>query len=450
MSTGSVLQPPKILCVDGDPTALLLYREILAEQDFAIETATTAEQGLALARRFLPDLIVSDVRLSGASGHEFCREVRRDAYLGTAMFILASGPKADPGGAVADLAGGADDYILKPIRKSELVAKLQALLRIKRLQDDLLVSNQKLTKALNHLKRYKGELEKKHLALQKEKAILQNSLQQISLMAHEREETHSRLEQLFEVQEGNFTHLTTLLAGIIESKRQYHRGHSKQVAEIAAFIAQQLGLPREEIRSIRIAALLHELGKLSVPDDLALKNPATYSQQEKELLMQHPLKGAAMLQKFSGFEKIARIIRHTHEHVDGSGVPDGLQGDQIPIGSRIIEAAGLYDNLVYRTRDGGAADAMARIEEQIGTRLDPAVVRHLAQYAARHPRDESERIREVSLYELQPGMILACGICTTRGMKLLPANTAITTESISQITHYHQIDPIEEIVFIRE
>jgi putative nucleotidyltransferase with HDIG domain len=450
MGTSDVLQPPKILCVDDDPTTLLLYRRMLDGQAFVLETATTAEQGLALARRFLPDLIVSEVFLSGASGHEFCREVRRDAYLRNTIFILASDIKRDAGDAAADPVGGADDYILKPVQKLELVAKLQALLRIKRLQDDLLASNQKLAKALNHLKRYKRELEQKHLALQKEKTILQNSLQQISLMAHEREETHRRLKQLFAVQEDTFTHLTTLLAGIIESKRQYHRGHSKKVAEIATFIARQFGLSREEVRSIHIAALLHELGKLSVPDDLALKNPATYTQQEKDLLIQHPLKGAAMLQKLGGFEKIARIIRHTHEHVDGSGVPDGLKGDQIPIGSRIIEAAGIYDNLVYRTQGICAADAMARIEDKIGTRLDPAVVRHLTQYAARHPPDEKERIREVSLYELQPGMILACGICTSRGMKLLPAATEMTAAAISQLTHYHQIDPIEEIVFVRE
>lgn len=450
MSADSVLKPPKILCVDDDPTTLLLYGKILAGADFELETAASAEEGLALARRFLPDLIVSDVIMTGTDGHEFCRQVRRDPYLQSSIFILASGTKVDSSDAVAGLEGGADDYILKPVKKDELIAKLQAFLRIKRLQDELLVSNQKLAKAFSHLKRYKTELEKKHAALKKEKRILQNSLKQISLMAREREETHRRLEKLYEVQEGNFTNLTTLLAGIIEGKRQYHRGHSKKVAEIATFIAQQLKLPGDEIRSIRTAALLHELGKLSIPDELAMKNPEEYSRQEKDLLMQHPLKGAAMLEKFTGFEKIAQIIRHSHEHVDGSGVPDGLKGGQIPIGSRIIEAAGIYDNLVYRTKGGLVADAMARIEEEIGTRLDPSVVRHLHQYAAQNPVDEGERIREISLYELQPGMILASGIFTSRGIKLLPINTEITAESLSQITHYHKIDPIEEIVFIRE
>jgi len=442
-------QTAAILCVDDDPVMLDIYRKYLDGSGYSFFAAASAVEGLELAREIRPDIIVSDVVMSPVDGIEFCREVRRIPELRTTIFILVSAVKDRSADAVNGLEGGADEYLFKPLQQQEFLAKIKAFLRIKSLQDKLLASNRKLDKALRHVKGYKKILEEKNEALSSEKEMLQNSLKQISLLMEDREKTNAELARLNASQKEFFNGIIDILSGVIESKRQYHRGHSRKVSEIAAFMAQEWTLPPEQVRRIEIAALLHELGKLSIPDDLAMKNPAAYSEREKDLLSGHPVEGAALLEKFKGFKGIARIVRHFHERVDGTGSPDRLRREEIPVGSRIVAAANIYDNLVFRKKDGSNDAAFEMIEGLVGSHLDAKAVFCLHKYAAEHPVREDDRARIVSLYELEPGMTLAGGIFTVGGAMLLPRNSVLTEASIHQIIQYSKQDPIEEKIFIR-
>lgn len=440
----------RILCVDDDSASLDIYGACLTDAGYQVYLAENAEDGYRLAFDKRPDIIISDVVMPGDSGLDFCKRVRETSALRTTIFILASAVKTDNEHMRQGVDAGADDYLFKPVQPFELLNKIKSFLRIKALQDKLVASNSKLNTALAELEGYKTKLEEKNQALSKEKEMLQNSLRQIQLMVADRERTNKQLEALNAAREDNFNGLISLLSGTIESKRQYHRGHSRKVAEISIFIADEVGLDPSEVRVIEIAALLHELGKLSIPDELAMKNPESYTQAERDFLSRHPVEGAALLETFPGLHAVATVIRHFHENVDGTGTPDGLKGEHIPIGSRIIAAANLYDNLVYRRKGGRIETALEIIEAHVGARLDARIVHYLHKYAAGHPVKASDKARAVKLVELEPGMTLAAGIFSTKGAKLLPINTVLTESAIRQIAQFHKQEPIEDIVFVKD
>jgi response regulator RpfG family c-di-GMP phosphodiesterase len=448
MTKNDPKRSPRILFVDDSDLERKLYEGYLQGFDCQLKTAASAGEGLDIAREFLPDIIISDVIMPGEDGLEFCRKTKGDNALSDTIFILISGASHGEG-SLEGFEAGADDFLYKPFGKKELLAKLKAFLRIKFLQDDLSRTNRKLGKALEVLEDTKTELEEKNTALLEEKEMIESSLKQISLMAAEREKTNLELERLNEVHSKNIEGLITILSSFIESKRQYHRGHSKKVAEISSFMARELNLPEETIRHIETAALLHELGKLSIPDDLAMKDPRDYTPEEKNFLSQHPVQGAGLLAKITGFEEVALIIRHFHECYDGTGPPDNLVGNDIPVGSRIIALANLVENLVYRQADMETKRAFEIIEENMGSKFDPTLNNLVHVYVLEHPADEAPTVREMRLLELEPGMELAGGIFTVSGTKLLPIGTILTEAAIKQVVHYNKLEPVAETVYIK-
>jgi len=316
-------------------------------------------------------------------------------------------------------------------------------------QDDLSSSDKKMRKAHLQIDELKKGLEETAGELGRTKEMLAHSLKQISMMVAERERTSKEVAQLNQIQDENFHALVSILSDAIESKFRYRRGHSKKVAEISVFLAREENLPEEAVRNIETAALLHEVGKLSLPDELAAKDAGEYTRIEKDLLINHPAAGASLLKKFAGFKKVAHIIRHIHEKVNGNGVPDRLRQSDIPIGSRIIAAANIFDHLVHRKTESDARKAFEVIEDKVGSSLDGKFVFYLQKFSEKYPRSDAEKPRSMNLFELESGMELAAGIFTLGGAKLLPVNTVLTDESIRQVAQYAKGEPVMETVFIK-
>jgi response regulator RpfG family c-di-GMP phosphodiesterase len=444
------IEKKKILCISDQADTQAQFSKSLEDTQHVLLSAHHAQEGLALARKHLPDFIFISASIFMAAGEGFSHEISQIQYLESTPLTLLYESEKDQQWISPDPVKNADDFLLLPSGPDTLLPKLSILSRVKTLKANAIDAQQKYYKAVSRLKAFKEELERKNEALLNEKKRLKSSLKQISSMIEEREVTNKKLQMLLDKQKIDFNSLTALLSSAIESKRQYHRGHSKKVAEISVFIGKKFKLSKKEIRHIEIAAQLHEIGKMSIPDDLALKNPRDYTQQEKDFLIQHPVHGAMMLEKFSGFKEVAKIIRYFHENIDGSGVPDSLCGQEIPLGSRIIRVAGAYDNLVHRNQDISPARAFEIIEDRIGSRYDSMVVHFLHNYAHRHPVDEADKRKLYKIIELKPGMVLASGIYTVSGTKLLPLNTVLTEENIHQIAHYNSIEPLQDIVFIKD
>lgn len=173
------------------------------------------------------------------------------------------------------------------------------------------------------------------------------------------------------------------LARAVEIREQGTTGSAHLRAQYATLIARRLGLSAQATRDIELAALLQEIGKVSVPYSILNKSdPLT--PEEREVLKLHPVLGQRMIEQVPSLARLAPIIRHHHEHWDGSGYPDGLQGEEIPLASRILHVVG---DFVEALRGKEAPDALARRQalEQIvtgkGTHYDPRVVEALEQVA---------------------------------------------------------------------
>jgi diguanylate cyclase (GGDEF)-like protein/putative nucleotidyltransferase with HDIG domain len=173
------------------------------------------------------------------------------------------------------------------------------------------------------------------------------------------------------------------LARAVDARDVYTGSHSQRVAELAARTARRLGLPDEEVELTRLAASLHDLGKLAIPEEI-LRKPGPLTEPERIVLERHPQIGFRMLESL-GVDPVADWVLHHHERWDGSGYPDGLSGERIPLGARIIFVADAYDAMiserVYRRRVS-PEEAVAELDRCAGTQFDPDVVAALAEELA--------------------------------------------------------------------
>jgi HD-GYP domain-containing protein (c-di-GMP phosphodiesterase class II) len=166
------------------------------------------------------------------------------------------------------------------------------------------------------------------------------------------------------------------LAAAIDGKDPYTRGHSERVSRMSIAIAQRLGLSDEECEKIRISALLHDVGKIGI-DDSILKKPAALTDEEYQIMKQHPQKGYKIMSQIPAMKEFLPGMYMHHEMVNGEGYPQGLKGDEIPLMGKVVAVADTFDAMTtdrpYQ-RAMKFEDAVARIQSFVGTRYDEKVV----------------------------------------------------------------------------
>jgi len=186
------------------------------------------------------------------------------------------------------------------------------------------------------------------------------------------------------------------LAIALLERDRYTGEHSESVVDMAFGVAQSLGLSPAQVEDVRAAALLHDIGKVGIPDAI-LNKPGPLTPDERTVMAEHPVIGERILRGIGGFAPVADIVRHEHESYDGSGYPDGLSGDEIPIGSRIILACDAYHAMTgdrpYRARMSHA-DAFRELRRCAGGQFDPNVTAALVAHFY-HERSGRSMLRAV-------------------------------------------------------
>ena len=224
-------------------------------------------------------------------------------------------------------------------------------------------------------------------------------------------------------------------------------------AALSSQLAQALDLPQKAIEAIEIAALLHDIGKIGIPDKIISKSSHLLTRQQLDLLARHVNIGRELLEPIFALENIGKMILHHHENYDGSGKPDKLAGEAIPLGSRIITVTDTFINLTEKTHTKvkiTQEKAFKELESKGGTILDPVLVEKFIEIVRSSKNRPQTVMLEtlMSIEELQPGMLLARDIFSTRGANVLRKGQVLAQQHIDYLKEYDRLEKIFSEIFV--
>jgi response regulator RpfG family c-di-GMP phosphodiesterase len=310
----------RVLIVENDQEARRTLEECLAKAGYEMHYASSAAQAAELLRTRKFDIMLSDTLVLGAEGVE---------VLGLATAIHPTMPivlTAEPsmaGAAREAMRHGVTDLLVTPFNENELPVVIERNIERKRLERQML--------------------------LEKSTGIL---LQAIDA-----------------------------LVAAIDAKDRMTAGHTTRVTHICLAIADTLGMPSEERYTLELAARLHDIGKISLPDS-ALNKSGALSEEEWAAMMRHPAVGSQIVGAIGDLSYVATIVRHHHERLDGKGYPDGLQGEAIPLLARIIGVADAFEAMTSERsfrRKMSSAEAISELRRCVNTHYSAEIVEALVE-----------------------------------------------------------------------
>ncbi len=308
-----------ILIVDDESSGRRALESLLLGQGYGLAFATSGAEALVLARRMEPDLILLDVMMPGMDGLESLRQLRSISRLAEIPVILVTALD-DRASRLAGLEAGADDYVTKPIDRSELRTRVRTIIRLNRYR--------KLQEALTSLEEAYD-------------ATLEGWVRALDLREHELE------------------------------------GHSLRVAEMTVRLARAMGVEPDALIHIHRGALLHDIGKIAIPDTI-LRKAGPLDDAEWAIMRRHPEYARSMIEPIAFLRPALEIPFCHHERWDGKGYPRGLKGEEIPRPARIFSVVDVWDALIttrpYRACWEGPRVAQY-LQDNAGTHFDPEVVR---------------------------------------------------------------------------
>jgi putative two-component system response regulator len=342
-------QRPTVLAVDDTPANLNLLSQLLGKQ-YRVQIAVSGAKALELARRRAPDLIVLDVMMPEMDGYEVCRQLKADPRTRDVPVIFLTALNGTEDETRGFDVGGAD-FVAKPFTPATLQSRVQKHLELKAWRDMLRDRN----------------------------AWLQNELD-------------ARLEEVEQLRDTTLFVMVSLAEFRDEDTGNHLNRTQEYVRELAQWLVDEKLAPRELdaacVEALAKAAPLHDIGKIAIPDAVLLK-PAPLSPPEWDVMKTHARTGAELLKR--AVDRLGKragpllhygmqIARHHHERWDGSGYPDGLAGEAIPLSARLMAVADVYDALISQRpykEPMSHEQALARIEQDAGSHFDPVLVRGL-------------------------------------------------------------------------
>jgi response regulator RpfG family c-di-GMP phosphodiesterase len=424
--------PARILCVDDEPSILSALKRVFRPHGYAVFTAVSGKEGLALLENEPIDVVVSDMRMPEMDGAQFLERVF-ERWPATKRILLTG--YADASATIAAINRGKIwRYVAKPWNDDELVLTVQQALAHRQLIDE--------NERLSRLTRQQNE-ELKELNAGLERKVAERTAQ-LAEALKSLEDAHGQLRQ-------SFLATIQLFSGLVELRGGKLAGHSRRVADIARHLAEQMKLPEADQQDVFLAALLHDIGKLGLPDNLLNAPFNALTPQGKAEVMRHPAKGQQLLMAVEQLANAARIIRHHHECLDGSGYPDGLVGLAIPLGARILAVANDYDALqtgALTLHAHTASEAQQFLLKERGHRYDPEVV---DAFFAMLAEEEAKRPKELALRvaDLRPGMVLTRDLTHRDGYTLLPGGRVLNADVIGRLAALEQAEGLTLAIHVR-
>lgn len=401
-----------VLCVDDERGILSSLRRLLRPEGYVVHMAEGGDEALALLEHTSVDLVISDMRMPGMDGAEFLARVRSRWPASIRMLLTGY---ADLGSTIDAInRGEIHRFISKPWDDEQL-------LRIVR--DGL----------------SRRVLEREREALRVQVAEQNQELLQLNVLLEEKVEARTaELARANESLKQNFLTSIKVFSNLIEIRHPMLRGHSARVAALAGSMARHLNLNQAQINEVFAAALLHDIGKIGLADEVIAQPSDRLSGEPLKAWRAHAAQGESALLALDSMRGAARIIRHHHERWDGKGFPDGLQGEAIPPGARILAVANDFDSYMHGLVCGVRHSEDASFDYILqgrGSRYDAGIV-----VALRAALDEAitARVRDDALTvdKLEPGMKLSRDLVDRDGRLLLAADFVLDGVVIRQIREY--------------
>jgi response regulator RpfG family c-di-GMP phosphodiesterase len=418
----------KILFVDDEENILHAMERLFLDEEFEILTANSGAKGLELLRQH-PDvaLIVSDQRMPVMGGVDFLAQARQ--LVPHALRIILTG-YADIGATVDAInRGGAYRYITKPWNDDDLLQTIRDGVR----QYRLVWENQELNKTVARQNEELAEWNRN---------LKNRVMEQTAAVRAKSEELHGMSQKFRD----NYERSLQAFAGLIELRDSASRSHSKNVAALAVTLAGRVGLSAEEIEIIRVAAMLHDIGKIGIPDRLLHKMVSEMDTADLIQYKSHSVRGQAAIDLIEDLRQAGILIRNHHERMDGRGFPDALKGEAIPLGARIIGICDAIDHLVDDSQgENGVVSALEQIAARVPKEFDPALMTHLpatvsAIYSIILHQQELVQ-KELFPRELCEGMKVVEDVVSGTGLFLLSRGALLDAGKIQALKRYYEIDP---------
>lgn len=423
----------RILFIDDEKNILNSLNRLFFEEEYEIMLANSPGEAIEIIKALEVPVIVSDQRMPSMTGVEFFTEARN--IQGDSIRIILTGYSDVEAAQKAINKGAVYRFLSKPWDDNELKNTIKQAIEYYRLQK----SNQQLFEEnLERNTELKSLNENLNLKVrERTKAIMQKN--------QELHEANSKLSD-------SFGKIVRVIVEILEVKSRELSSHSKRVAAAARYTAAEMGKSEAEVESIEIAAMLHDIGKISMSEQTITKRENLLSPEEISLWKGHPLTAERILSNIDQLAEVRRIIRHHHENYNGSGYPDGLKGKEIPLGSRIIAVVDSYDKLVNKTYinvDNTRTRALKALRLKMGLELDSEVVSSFINVL--HSRKTQKKTRkeiELKPFELKNNMILSRDLYTTRGMMVFPKDKRLDGASIKTILDSERLEKLLTAVYV--
>ncbi len=430
-------EPMEILFVDDEINVLQSLKRLFLDEEYEVLIANSGQEGLDILKdNSNIGLIVSDQRMPGMTGVEFLEKAK--ALMPDALRILLTG-YADIN-AVADAInrGGAYRYITKPWKDDELLQIISEAAQ----RYSLIRENKRLQAIVKHqneeLKNWNSQLE----------YFVQEQTLEI-------QKKNDELQGLNKSLKTSFKNTILAFSNLLALRDRGTRNHSKYVAEISVKMAKSMNLKSSDIEAVAVAALLHDIGKIGMPDILLMQDEEELAEDERDEYMQHPIRGQAAIDSVEDLRDAGLLIRHHHECFNGTGFPDGLSGDQIPEGARIIAIADYFERIISRlTAKDAVTTALDKVKEVVGKKFDGKIFIELKTavkevYAGAFTKtDTAGDEKELSVDQVKIGMVLSRDVKSGTGLMLISKGVKLNASHINALTRYWKLDPSKTGVFV--
>ncbi len=408
----------KLLFVDDERNILTSLKRLFRPQGYCIFMANSGAQALDILGKENIDLVISDMRMPEMDGAQFLEKVAQQ-WPETVRILLTG--YADLTSTVNAInKGNIYQYISKPWEDNDIKLSVKHALEQKYLSQE----RQRL-EALTH---------KQNQELKKLNDHLEDK---VKARTEELRQTMAQLEITYQSLKTSYSTSVKVFSSLIEMRHHTADGHAQRVADSAYKLALNLGLSGNDAQDVLYAALLHDIGKIGLPDKLLNSPLQSLPAPDRKEVKKHPLVGQAILMSLEPLQGAGIIIRNHHEQYDGGGYPDGLKNEDIPFGARILAVVNDYDSLqlgMEWEQPMSATKAMNFIKRHSGKRYDAKIV---SAFIASEEGTEQQVCEEQEIRlrcrDLLPGMTLSRNLYTKDNILLLSKGHSFDERLIEKI-----------------